>query len=159
MNTKYLLLSLLLVCLSIVGSHCLLGISAPNVSIGTGCRCTNETIVHHRIVGVECRCTGANMVEIPTNLSCTVERLIIEEAGLRTLRANSLQPYADVLRDLTLINLEHFHYFEPGAFKNLNSLDTIILLLFQSGASRAVDDAFLRCVEIHRQRTREANYF
>ncbi|CAH1175795.1 unnamed protein product [Phaedon cochleariae] len=76
----------------------------------------------------KCRCTGPRFVEVPVNLTKKLDILVIEDAEcMEVLKSDSLVPYASTLRELTLVNLEKFYYFETGVFHHLSQLQTIYI--------------------------------
>ncbi|XP_065169195.1 lutropin-choriogonadotropic hormone receptor-like isoform X3 [Atheta coriaria] len=89
--------------------------------MANNCTCVNEH------VEVECRCSGHHFYNVPSNLTAGLSVLIIEDAGLEVLKRDSLMPYSETLRELTLVGLEKFYYFEPGVFRNLSELETLYI--------------------------------
>jgi hypothetical protein len=77
--------------------------------------------------GFECRCSGPALMDVPNNLHKELTILIIEDAGIEVLKSDSLLPYSTTLRELTLLNLENFYYFETGVFQHLRQLQTIYI--------------------------------
>ncbi|CAH0550095.1 unnamed protein product [Brassicogethes aeneus] len=77
--------------------------------------------------GSKCTCCGPLFIDIPTNLTDNLLSLTIEDAGIEVLKTDSLNPYASKLRELTLVNLEKFYYFETGVFQHLKHLQTIYI--------------------------------
>ncbi|XP_074033064.1 lutropin-choriogonadotropic hormone receptor isoform X2 [Leptinotarsa decemlineata] len=76
----------------------------------------------------KCRCSGPNIIDIPANLTRNLNILVVEDAKcIEVLKSDSLIPYASTLRELTLVNLENFYYFETGVFHRLTQLQTIYI--------------------------------
>ncbi|KAK4885165.1 hypothetical protein RN001_001436 [Aquatica leii] len=92
-------------------------------SANTDCACEIEK----DYMEVECRCVGPEFLNIPRDLPTALISLIIEDAGIEVLKQDSLLPYASTLRDLTLINLEHFYYFETDVFLQVKQLQSIYI--------------------------------
>ncbi|XP_017785098.1 PREDICTED: lutropin-choriogonadotropic hormone receptor-like [Nicrophorus vespilloides] len=74
-----------------------------------------------------CRCTGLGLKDVPTNLPKPLKILSIDKAGIEVLKRDSLRPYANSLKELILVNLEEFYFFEAGVFFNLNELQTLYI--------------------------------
>ncbi|XP_063905025.1 follicle-stimulating hormone receptor-like isoform X3 [Zophobas morio] len=90
-------------------------------------QCPCEEVDEVDRITVECRCSGPALMDIPSNLHKELTILIIEDAGIEVLKGDSLVPYAATLRELTLVNLENFYYFETGVFQHLRQLQTIYI--------------------------------
>ncbi|KAK5647690.1 hypothetical protein RI129_002582 [Pyrocoelia pectoralis] len=76
---------------------------------------------------IECRCTGPELLNIPPNLPTALISLIVEDAAMEVLKHDSLLPYASTLRELTLVNLENFYYFETDVFLQIKQLQSIYI--------------------------------
>ncbi|XP_066142848.1 lutropin-choriogonadotropic hormone receptor-like isoform X2 [Euwallacea fornicatus] len=74
---------------------------------------------------ISCHCIGADLADVPHNLTQIMNTLTIENAGLEVLKRNALSKYSETLRDLTLENLPKFHLIEAGVFHNLKQLQTL----------------------------------
>ncbi|XP_053698826.1 lutropin-choriogonadotropic hormone receptor [Sabethes cyaneus] len=88
------------------------------------CRCWNST--DDFLEEIHCKCEGSSIVRIPQKLT-TMQKLILENIGIKRLRENALVVYADELRDLFLMYLKDFHHIEARAFSKLKNLRTIYI--------------------------------
>ncbi|XP_072388834.1 lutropin-choriogonadotropic hormone receptor-like isoform X2 [Diabrotica undecimpunctata] len=82
----------------------------------------------HSVSVPQCRCMGPKLIDVPTNLTRGLDILVIEGAEcFEVLKRDSLLPYSSTLRELTLVNLEKFYYFETGVFHSLRQLQTLYI--------------------------------
>ncbi|XP_039283238.1 lutropin-choriogonadotropic hormone receptor isoform X2 [Nilaparvata lugens] len=89
------------------------------------CHCFNHTEggTHREL---ECRCWGPDTLHVPQDLPSRVNRITIQEAGMKILRSSALQLYRSSLL-FFLTDLPSLHTIQPGAFNNLSELLTIYI--------------------------------
>ncbi|KAF7271849.1 hypothetical protein GWI33_015326 [Rhynchophorus ferrugineus] len=74
-----------------------------------------------------CHCKGVDFVDIPQNLTKTLDILSIENADIEVLKSDSLSRYGDTLHELNMENLEKFYHIETGVFRHLHQLRTLYI--------------------------------
>lgn len=73
------------------------GTTLAHDSKKSSCRCWNST--DDFLEEVQCKCEGPSIVRIPQKLTA-MQKLILENIGIKRLRENALLVYAEDLRDL-----------------------------------------------------------
>ncbi|XP_046741184.1 lutropin-choriogonadotropic hormone receptor [Diprion similis] len=84
------------------------------------------------------RFTGDNQITTPPNSTCKVTEIFLNNHEIEILRKDNLTEYISSLEVIHLDNVNRFHGFEPGVFRNGVKLHTIHV----SGAPklRKIDD-------------------